>query len=390
MDMQNVSNLQTPEGAVRTIHDKDNRLIWGRLNYDTKYAGDTVQDGTPTPDAPIPVQVVTGEQTVTVSGANLYDYTDTKSVSTGVTADSDGWITAAYNNTGGSTVYLQYFTDLLPLENNTNYAIAIEVKNVSGNGALDVCTSYQGQFTSSDNYLFSQLEGGKAYIRTETTKASFDGSIYSLRTVINFASGQSGSITFRISVLEDTTVVPESFVYQSYQSQSYSISLGSTELCKIGDYQDYIYKSGDDWYVHKETKSFNLVDTTNWGRNANGRFYSTGWATDNGFEVAPGLCTHLIYSTTPWYGDGYFGITSSGNLWIDTGNAAITSGAEMNAWLATKLPVVYGVLKHTTDTRITDDTLIGQLNDVHEWLTRYGYSSTVAGNLPIIIDKTSL
>lgn len=65
-------------------------------------------------------------------------------------------------------------------------------------------------------------------------------------------------------------------------------------------------------------------------------------------------------------------------------------GAEMNAWLATKLPVVYGVLKHTTDTRITDDTLIGQLNDVHEWLTRYGYSSTVAGDLPIIIDKTSL
>lgn len=244
MDMQNVSNLQTPEGAVRTIHDKDNRLIWGRLNYDTKYAGDTVQDGTPTPDAPIPVQVVTGEQTVTVS---------------------DG--------------------------------------------------------VDSENFI---------------------------------------------------------------------ISLGSIELCKIGGYQGRIYKSGNDWYVHKETKSFNLVDTTSWGRNANGRFYSTGWATDNGFEVAPGLCTHLIYSTTPWYGDGYFGITSSGNLWIDTGNAAITSGAEMNAWLATKLPVVYGVLKHTTDTRITDDTLIGQLNDVHEWLTRYGYSSTVAGDLPIIIDKTSL
>ena len=35
-------------------------------------------------------------------------------------------------------------------------------------------------------------------------------------------------------------------------TQQYPITLGSTELCKIGDYQDYIYKDGDDWYVHKE------------------------------------------------------------------------------------------------------------------------------------------
>lgn len=30
------------------------------------------------------------------------------------------------------------------------------------------------------------------------------------------------------------------------------------ELCRIGDYQDYIYKSGDDWYVHKNTKHLAL------------------------------------------------------------------------------------------------------------------------------------
>ena len=71
MDMQNVSNLQIPEGIVRTIHDKDNRLLWGRVAYNTKYDGNTVQNGTPTPDTPIPVQTVTGEQTVTVNGTAL-------------------------------------------------------------------------------------------------------------------------------------------------------------------------------------------------------------------------------------------------------------------------------------------------------------------------------
>ena len=34
------------------------------------------------------------------------------------------------------------------------------------------------------------------------------------------------------------------------------------KLCKIGDYQDYIYKSGDDWYVHKAIQKV-LVDGVN-------------------------------------------------------------------------------------------------------------------------------
>ena len=43
MDMQDVSNLVIPEGQVRTIHDKDNRLLWGKVAYDVKYAGDSSQ-----------------------------------------------------------------------------------------------------------------------------------------------------------------------------------------------------------------------------------------------------------------------------------------------------------------------------------------------------------
>ena len=76
MDMQNVKDLAITEGDVRTIHDSNGNLLWGRLAYDTKYAGDTEQDGTPSQDTPVPIQVVTGEQTVTVSdGVNSHDYT---------------------------------------------------------------------------------------------------------------------------------------------------------------------------------------------------------------------------------------------------------------------------------------------------------------------------
>ena len=43
MEMQNVKNLTITEGNVKTIHDKNNQLIWGAVGYDTKYVGDTTQ-----------------------------------------------------------------------------------------------------------------------------------------------------------------------------------------------------------------------------------------------------------------------------------------------------------------------------------------------------------
>lgn len=46
------------------------------------------------------------------------------------------------------------------------------------------------------------------------------------------------------------------------QSQSYTIDLGSYELCKIGTYQDYIYQSGASWFLHKEIGSVDLGDQT--------------------------------------------------------------------------------------------------------------------------------
>lgn len=55
-----------------------------------------------------------------------------------------------------------------------------------------------------------------------------------------------------------------STAYEPYQSQSRTISLGSLELRKIGNYQDYIYKSGDDWHVHRETNKSAYSSSSGW------------------------------------------------------------------------------------------------------------------------------
>ena len=47
MDFQDASNLRIPEGYVRTIHDKNNRLLWGSVGYDVSFDGDATQGSLP-------------------------------------------------------------------------------------------------------------------------------------------------------------------------------------------------------------------------------------------------------------------------------------------------------------------------------------------------------
>lgn len=247
MDLQNVSSLVIPEGSVRTIHDKNNRLLWGKLSYDTKYAGNTVQDGTPTPDTPVPVQIVTGTQVVSIA---------------------DG----------------------------TN-------------------------------------------------------------------------------------------------TQNFTVDLGSIELCKIGTYQDYIYKSGNDWYIYEAIGKVIFSGSEGWfaqGTYAFGINYANVKTTPSAV-VARMMCNYYEPISPSELQTSDYGVSSSSNASrIFVRNKDITALAAFKTWLRDHNLILYFVVATATDTKITDNTLIGQLNDIHEWLTRYGYNATVTGNLPIIINKTNL
>lgn len=64
---------------------------------------------------------------------------------------------------------------------------------------------------------------------------------YSTRTYCEFDDGQSGSITFRISVLEDTSITPDNFVYQPYQETNYLIDLQGNEMVSLPNgVKDYL------------------------------------------------------------------------------------------------------------------------------------------------------
>lgn len=152
------------------------------------------------------------------TGRQLYNFQDTTTVTSGIIVDDDGWISVTYDNSSGtSTKNFYYYTNNLPLKTSTQYAVFLEIKSVSGTGSITAYSSNAtAQFSSGTNPRFTTLNSGDIKKYTPTTKSSFDGVYNGLRNVISFTAGQSGSITFRISVIEDTSVSVNDFEYEPY------------------------------------------------------------------------------------------------------------------------------------------------------------------------------
>lgn len=166
-----------------------------------------------------------GEQETT-KGKQLFDFRDVSSKSDTITNDDEGWVTFVGNNVNGSSsLWGNFWTNNLQLKENTKYLIITEVKNVSGNGYIAPHSFFgnSGQFLREDptsstdeRFQFSNLSAGQVIIQRATTRDNFSDITRGLRTYCLAMAGQSGSITFRLSVLEDVTITPENFVYEEY------------------------------------------------------------------------------------------------------------------------------------------------------------------------------
>lgn len=405
LNMQNVKDIEITEGNVRTIHDKDNKLIWGRLAYDTKYAGDTEQQ--------------------TYSGKNLFNKNNYNLFNGYLSGNPTGTIVANANN---DIFYI-------PCQPNTTYSIS---KTTSLNFAV-ACSTV---IPSNGSAFTGRVSGNSAPNLTITTDATasclivwarngdIDGEI-SRTEVLNTLQIEIGSPTAYepyvggipspnpdypqdVNVVTGTQTVT---ISDGVDSEDYTISLGTIELCKIGTYQDYIYKSGDDWYVHKATSKYTFTGSETIGKASNtsnnSYYYASSQNPNYGFSDIDR--THMTSGSgstavIPIYSK-YFGENSSNNI-VSTDSIGIgfnlsgTSGIDcrigvglsssintanlLKTWLTNNTLTVYYPLASPNDTQIADTNLITQLNNIHQFLTRYGYNSNVTGNLPIIINQTSL
>jgi hypothetical protein len=180
---------------------------------------------------------------------------------------------------------------------------------------------------------------------------------------------------------------------------TYAAYFDPIELCKIGDYQDYIYKSGDKWYVHKEVGKTSFDGTENWfrsGSSTSSVFAGALGVSSLGAKVGTtefALSDHFDYKSAITAGTFAFynGTTTYNNIRLCLSTSTAADIDAFKAWLAAHPTVVYYVPATPTDTEITNEALIAQLDDLLNLSRTYqgqtNLSTTyISGNMPAILN----
>lgn len=463
---------------------------------DFELKGNTVQNGTPTPDAPVAVQTTTGENVVKITGKNLVDSASMNIYSgTGITIthESDGSFTI--NGTLTSSLYniRVNATDILKNLVGETVTLSVAVSGTgnwrnfgikkAGGGDLLLVSKSQGNtktgtFTanaggyvfdiyghSDDGTTFSnfnvklQCELGSTasdfepyqsqsyevnlgknlfnksaiidgnYINSSGTETANDGfSIseyisvepnmvyaYSGSTnetnygakaawydgsktwISSFGFGHSGTITAPASA----RYVRFSVRRTAGDAETFQLEIGSTattyaayftpiELCKLGTYQDRIYKDGDDWKIEKHTGKV-VIDGSITPSAVNTSSTNTTRVLWNGLlnPVAGGVpasdravskCDHFgVFNN--WGQDNvgiYYDEGMTGNTWFRVNKSIGTTSAEITTWLSNNPVSLYYIIATPTTTTITNQALIDQLEAVGASQLFVGQNNLVA------------
>ena len=156
---------------------------------------------------------------------NLFDINDKQNFSNEVTVDEDNWITINYDNTSGSGAKWMYYSTNVSkqLKPSTEYLIVFEIKKSTIEGAegkggsglvvTDGGSNLKCQFEYKYYYTFDDLASGDVKLIVQRTRENMDGCTIMLGGYCAYDVGVKGSITFRISVLEDITITENNFTY---------------------------------------------------------------------------------------------------------------------------------------------------------------------------------
>lgn len=371
MDFSNVKAVNIGNQNVKAIHDSNNTLLWSKEVYDVHYNGDTSQISEPTPSAPQPINTVTGRQVVTISdgGSQSQSY----EVNLGKNLFNGTYVAYVIGGSSGSTWFssTNARSAVIECQPNTTYTVS---KNTSSNRFVvaDYPSMPSGEVTL--NFLASQ--GSETL--TDITVTTHSDAKYLFVYVSNDATE------------------PQLQIEKGSTASSYAQYFTPIELCKIGDYQDYIYNSGGDWYIHKATNKVILNGTENWTQTSLGIPY-TNSITDYALSGNTPVSDYFVGDTNKATASddllpnhvGFNIVSTTIRFWVKYLDRW-TTGASLATWLTTHPATVYYALRAPTDTQITNADLIAQLDTINDILVKYGYSYTVSGNLPLIINTNNI
>jgi hypothetical protein len=320
----------------------------------------------PNPDYPQDINVVTGEQNVKIKSENL---SNTNNIFNGYISANGYTVSNIYNR----TMYIE-------INDNTKYHIE---KELSSNSRF--CIAFSNEIPQNNTPIYNYI------ISNNSTYLEITNTNYKYLCIWFY--------TLTDETTDYNEVLNSLNIYTSYQT--YPINLGNIELCRIGDYQDYIYNQNGDWYLHKETNKI-LLDGNDNKLSYDGIEYGHPlFHKDINDIIIPKDYSYLVVMSTSYgtfqqtEGDitspkymGNFkirGATARNRIFVR--DDRFTSTSEINDWLLANNVLVYYVMQNAINTQITDTTLIQQLDNLKNATLYNGVNNiSVDGNLPSILN----
>ena len=335
----NISNNYTYTGSVTTPANAK----YIAVAFGVQTAGSTsltdfqIEEGTHTAYEPY------GTNYEVNLGKNLFDK-DNMSEMVGYYIDGNGSIVA------GSSNYLTW----LELKPNTTYTLSQSVRTLQ---TVRIGLFPSAITTSSTGTVVGTFLSGTDIKQTFTTTSTN----YWLAWVY-WNGSQPDSGTYTRDMCKNSVQVE-----LGSTATTYSPYFTPIELTKIGDYQDYIWKDGDTWKVHKETGKVVLDGSeTDWGiqNNVFRRLFADVRQGALGEEILV-ISDHFTGRATCYRGDignGKCAKIVGNNQQVAFRYDALNGDVSAwTTWLSTHNTTVYYVLATPTDTAIADETLISQL-----------------------------
>ena len=354
--------------------------------------GNLNQNSTPTPDNPVDIEMATGNNTVNITGKNIYNATKIEGTINQLTYSADNqYLYLNGTATGGTSINFNNTMTLPAGKYRLMLKLVDGTLSSSSTGGLfylysKAYSSAQGLYlSSSNNYTSTGISiitnGEQIRINTWARKTE---------TYTN------AKIAYLVIPEPETGGIAD-YNFEPYKSQSQLLSLGNLELCKIGDYQDYIYKSDGIWYKHKVIAKVTLNGSEQWSSNTRTKGYqfdtniSGKLAGSNAnIEVYSNRFRGIAFSSRDSITESIYTGNNDTRARILT-NVASTSAA-FKEWLELNNTIVYYVLATPTDEEITDTTLITQLNALKQAKSYNNVTNITQtnDNLSFIINATAL
>lgn len=331
----------------------------------------------PNPDYPQDIRVVTGENVVKVTGKNILKPSENLQASrqglTNVVNDDGSIITSGKPTANwNSVVYpIVDITDML--EDGETYTISQKVKT----NKLYLQVNARNKNTGNVQYIALDNATSKSFT---VDKSSYTYS-YLIQSPLITTWGDDTLTITNYYQLEKSSQATD---FEPYQEQTYTLNLGSIELCGLGDngeggylYKDSIYRNLGDgkWYVHKdvgkimldESKTYSSLDD---GPNGIKRFKFTDSSIRNIPNYSLGVISDIWKGAV--YGSGEISefhpntiaMLSSNNIFAITTDSTTYTVDDFKTLLNTNPATVYYALATPSDTIITDQTLIEQLESI--------------------------